>query len=91
MADCEHKNLMTECRVALLEDTGRRMAEIKIRCLDCGVPFRFMGLPAGLDFDRPTVSIDGVELNAPVEPETEKRLASGATYRLPPELRGVSN
>ena len=42
-------------------------AEIHINCVDCGLPFRFMGLAAGSHFAEPRVSVDGTELRAPLE------------------------
>lgn len=41
-------------------------ADIKIQCRDCGQPYEFLGLPNGMSFYQPTVSIDGLELRAPL-------------------------
>ncbi len=41
-------------------------ADIKIECRDCGQPFEFIGLPNGMSFYRPTVSINGLELRVPL-------------------------
>jgi hypothetical protein len=47
-------------------------AEIRIDCRDCGQPLEFFGLPHGLSFYRPTVSLNRQELRAPlVLPGTE--------------------
>lgn len=43
------------------------VAEIRIRC-ECGEPFRFSGLPAGLSYQQPRVSVDETELRAPIRP-----------------------
>jgi hypothetical protein len=40
---------------------------LTICCADCGLPFLFLG-PAGVAFDRPSVSVDGHELRAPIAP-----------------------
>jgi hypothetical protein len=42
--------------------------EIKARCLACDEPFVFDGVPAGLSFSAPAVSLDSRELRAPVRP-----------------------
>lgn len=80
---CRHEDFRAEVKVTRLLDTGAFMAEISVECSQCGEPFRFRGVDAGLNFERPAVSIDGLELNAPIEPEGVKALQSGATYTMP--------
>jgi hypothetical protein len=87
MADCAHEQFQANVKVARLEDTGKFMAEITVRCTQCDEPFRFLGVPAGLSFDRPTASIDDLELHAPIEPEGEKRLHTRAIYQALPALK----
>lgn len=82
--DCSHNDFYATVRVARLEDSGKFIAEIEIHCTQCQEPFRFVGVPAGCRFDQPTCSIDGLMLNAPIEPELEKRLHDAATYQMPP-------
>jgi hypothetical protein len=41
------------------------MADITVACADCGEPFRWVGVKAGLSFGRPMVSVDEKELHAP--------------------------
>lgn len=43
-------------------------AEITVQCKNCGEPFRFMGVQAGLMPSRPMCSIDETELRAPIRP-----------------------
>jgi hypothetical protein len=43
-------------------------AEIKIRCANCGEPFRWTGVPAGQSPRQPTCSVDETELRAPLRP-----------------------
>lgn len=43
-------------------------ASVKIKCDDCGTPFRFMGLKYGRSKLAPTVSASATELRAPIEP-----------------------
>jgi hypothetical protein len=43
-------------------------AEIKVSCHDCGEPFRWTGVQAGLSPARPMCSVDEVTLLAPLRP-----------------------
>jgi hypothetical protein len=82
-AECTHPGHAVACAIARLEDSGKFMAEIRIVCVECREPFRFVGVPAGLRFDGPAVSVDGLELRAPIEPEIEKSLQAGASFQMP--------
>jgi hypothetical protein len=85
---CEHLGFAAEVNVNRIADEGqplRFVAEVQIRC-DCGEAFRFLGVPPGLDFERPTVSVDGLTLNAPIEPERIPMLAQRMDYRMPPVI-----
>lgn len=71
--ECEHASFRSVARVGRLTDVdGGRVTgytvDIKITCVDCGLPFRFMGLAAGSHFAEPRVSADALELRAPIEP-----------------------
>ncbi len=70
---CEHHNFDATVRVARIEDKGRFMAEIQIKCADCGTPMQFMGLPPGLNFDGATVSLDGLEANIGIHPQGQRQ------------------
>lgn len=70
---CEHLNFEASVRVGRLTETEGGpvtgyTADVGIVCADCRLPFRFVGLPAGLLRDAPTVSADALELRAPLEP-----------------------
>jgi hypothetical protein len=43
-------------------------ADVHINCADCGLPFRFMGLPFGSHPTEPRLSADSLEMRAPIEP-----------------------
>jgi hypothetical protein len=43
-------------------------ADIKIECRDCGEPFRWTGVPAGLSPAQPMCSVDEATLSAPIRP-----------------------
>jgi hypothetical protein len=81
--ECAHEQFAAAVNVHRLLDSGKFMAEVNVRCVDCDEPFRFIGLPAGINFEHPTVSIDGLTLHAPIEPEVEKRLMTAATFHMP--------
>lgn len=58
---CKHLDFSANVKVNRLKDSGRFSADITIMCVDCKTPFRFLGLPAGLDLDGAAVSVDGTE------------------------------
>ncbi len=70
---CLHLNFLTEAGIHRLMDredgpvTGYT-ADIRIKCTDCGLPFRFLGFAAGSHFAEPRVSADALTLRAPLEP-----------------------
>lgn len=66
---CAHPNFEAHVRVVRLEDVGRFVAECQVRCSECGVRFRWVGLKRGLHPTEPRVSIDEFELVAPIEPD----------------------
>ncbi len=68
MSECEHKEFDALVTVNRLEDVKRFAADIHIQCHDCGMQFRFLGLPGGLHPERPTVSVDGTEARLPIAP-----------------------
>ena len=69
MNDCKHMNFDATVGVARMEDSGRFVAEVRIKCMECGVPFQFYGLQPGFNFDAPTATLDGLEANLPICPQ----------------------
>ena len=70
---CPHENFGASVEVNRLtaEDStepGGYSADIRAWCEDCGEPFRWIGLQAGLMPSRPMVSVDETELHAPLRP-----------------------
>lgn len=72
---CEHLNFEVEADINRITDDDksstqphRWMAEIRIRCAECKLPMRFIGLPAGLDLDSPCVSVNAEEARLPIAP-----------------------
>ncbi len=63
---CEHKNFAASVDVNRLTETdGGRVtgysADVRIQCVECQEPFRFIGLPCGVDPTGACVNIDGTE------------------------------
>src|SRR5688572_17405045 len=85
---CQHQQFSARVDVMRMEDTGRFLAEVHIHCILCELPFEFVGPPAGIAWDRPTVDITGLTLHAPIEPAAIVRLRDGASFQVPPELHG---
>jgi hypothetical protein len=68
MSECEHKEFEASVTVNRIEDVKVFAAVVNIQCRDCGMPFRFLGLPGGVSITRPTVSIDMTEARLPIAP-----------------------
>jgi len=72
VSECPHENFAADVAVGRITDDGGRvhsfLAEVTVRCLDCGEPFHFLGLEAGLSFTRPTVDVAATTLHAPIAP-----------------------
>lgn len=74
--ECEHKDFMVEADVNRIsrEEGGeiyRYQADIRIKCTQCGHPFRFIGLPMGMDFNGAAVSANGQEGRFAIYPAGE--------------------
>ena len=73
---CEHQNFSAEVDVNQMpEKEGgpikRYNADVRIKCAECGLPFRFIGLPAGVDLNGTATSIDATEARLAVAPKGE--------------------
>jgi hypothetical protein len=44
------------------------IADIRVACADCGEPFRWIGVQAGVTGGKPMCSVDETELHAPIRP-----------------------
>lgn len=69
---CKHLNFHADCKVARIEDLGRFVLEVRVRCVDCKKPFQFVGVEPGFNYNAPTVSLDGLEGNFPITPEGQQ-------------------
>lgn len=72
---CPHENFSAAVEVSRLTGSEESSApvtgyaaDIKVWCGDCGEPFRWIGVQAGLDPRRPMCSADETELRAPLRP-----------------------
>jgi hypothetical protein len=87
--ECAHESFQATTSVGRLSRveggpvTGYT-ADIAIKCSECGLPFRFIGIAAGNHHAEPRVSIDGTELRAPLEPATHEKFLPAASYTMPP-------
>ena len=70
---CQHREFSAQVNVTRLTDgddgpvTGHT-TDITVRCIECGLPFRWRGIPFGSSPHHPCLSVDGLELRAPIEP-----------------------
>lgn len=77
MKDCKHLNFYAHVNVGrIIDDVNMEkvkhyMADIKIKCNDCGLPFEFIGFEHGMSFVKPLVSIDYTEARIPIRPSTD--------------------
>lgn len=79
MKDCKHLDFEARVNVTrLVEKEGDEnptgyMAEVKIKCVLCGLPFEFVGMPVGVDFinKTPMVSFGNEEARLPIRPSTD--------------------
>ena len=75
---CQHREAhRVDAQVHFIEDDGRFTVDFKVRCDDCGQPFRFIGLPMGLDLrGGATVSTNHEEARLVIHPSNEDPPAS---------------
>lgn len=71
---CEHTNFACECDVNRLSakeggPINRYCMDVRVKCADCGVSFRFIGLPAGLDLNGASTSVDACEGRFAIAPK----------------------
>lgn len=84
---CPHLDFKANVNVGrLTNDSGAVtdfVADIKVECLHCKMPFVFKGLPVGVSMHQPMISLDGHELRAPIEPDD-------GTIKLPSRTPGFT-
>lgn len=68
---CSHAAFEGELEVNRLVRDSEVVAyvvDVRVRCRDCGEPFRWSGVQAGMSPARPMCSADETELHAPIRP-----------------------
>lgn len=71
MTSCDHTHFHQHSDFQFLADKKILMLNLTLHCKDCGMPFKFVGVPAGISLSRATTSFGGNELRVPVEPAPE--------------------
>lgn len=78
---CKHENFVANVTVNRIgegdEPIGEVkgfMADVKINCADCGLPFEFMGFDCGLSWSKPMVNPSAQEIRIPIRPKGSKIL-----------------
>ena len=76
MGECVHEGFECNVNVARMPDVEggpvkRFMADVTIKCAQCGIPFRFIGLPAGCDLNGASVSVGATEARLAIAPKGE--------------------
>lgn len=74
--DCQHEQFECMAKVGRLTDgdngpVAGYTADIRIRCIQCGIPFEFIGVPGGYSPAQPMVNFDATELRAPIKPSSD--------------------
>lgn len=71
---CPHEDFSATVEVNRLTGDGDGTvphafsADIRVNCTQCGEPFRWIGVQAGLSGSKPMCSVDETELHAPLRP-----------------------
>ena len=68
---CPHEHFDAAVQVATIQNTQERLAQIQIRCIDCGMPFEFKGLRDERNriyAQEPFKSHDGLMAYLPLKP-----------------------
>jgi hypothetical protein len=71
-AKCPHPGVEVHTEFTAMTDTNVRAMQLMVKCAHCKQQFTFLGLPMGVSLSRPTMSVDGSVLYAPMVPEGEE-------------------
>lgn len=74
---CKHEQFECNASVTRLTDdtdsekiTGYT-TDITVKCIQCGIPFEWIGIPGGYSPSQPMVNFDGTVLRAPIKPSSD--------------------
>ena len=83
MIECKHEGFSCDVAVNRLEDCGRFMADLSIKCDQCGIEMVFLGLPRGVDLKGAATNTSGTEARLAIHPqgETVPEMALGFQQR----------
>jgi hypothetical protein len=79
---CKHENFRVDAKVARIEDVGAFSVDLRIWCMDCNLPFEWVGLPGGFSHYQPCANIDCQEMRAPIVPQGGKVPEGLAGFRV---------
>lgn len=69
MNTCKHEDFFCKVDVNRMEDSGRFMADLTVKCNQCQQPFHFQGVTEfGLLWTAPSLNFDSTELHLPIAP-----------------------
>jgi hypothetical protein len=88
---CAHMKFEAVVHVDRLEDSGRFVACVNVRCSECGTRFQWQGLRPGLDLEGCMVSVDGFELRGAIKPDAHMTSIMAGDERTKfPQVRGFT-
>jgi len=77
MSDCRHEDFRADVDVNRLTrgeggEVYAYMADVKICCVQCGMPFEFPGFAHGISSIEPRVSINHQTIHLPLKPSDKE-------------------
>ncbi len=71
--NCKHEKFQANSRVGRLSEVEggpitRYVIEIQVHCVECMMPFQFVGLPGGVSPNYPTTCVEKIEARMPIKP-----------------------
>ena len=75
--DCKHEQFECNASVTRLTDGNNNdnvigyAADITVKCIQCGIPFEWIGIAGGYSPSEPKVNPDRTGLRAPIRPSTD--------------------
>jgi len=87
MNNCQHTNFEANVSVNRLTENDEITvtgfsADLRIKCIECGSDFEFIGVEAGLSPFYPMCSVDSTELRIPIKPSTGQLVFDGNKSKL---------